>query len=194
MLEIEQRKVQRITDIILSKGSKDSEKENDESQKSRQNDSYMRINGRHENIENQSELKEKGQQEAEIKLEKIEIAEEDKAHNIKLSLFDKIKSAINRLRTPRITDGTSIEENKNGILGKLIHGIKNVFNKEQNDRIENINGDNIRKSQVEYKEIQNNFDDRIKVEGLNHQKAINELNRSSERVVNQEEELTVDNF
>lgn len=189
LLEIEKRKVGRITELLEASSKNKHNTNRNLNQTERRNEDEIKK----EKILSESEFKDHNvESNSSLKIQEINFSVINEKKYSKTGFIERIKDTIKRIKTKKLTDGKDNSDNRNGVLGKLVNGVKNIFLKREKFENENKVSDNIRKSQIEYKEIQNTFDERIKVEGLNHQRAINELHKSSEKTANQEAELTVE--
>ena len=189
LLEIEKRKVGRITELLETSSRNKHNTNRNSNQIERSNEDETK----REKIPPESEFKENNaESNSSLKIEEINFSVINEKKYSKTGFIERIKDTIKRIKTKKLTDGNALPNRKKGVLGKLVNEVKNIFLKREKFENENKVSDNIRKSQIEYKEIQNTFDERIKVEGLNHQSAINELHKSSEKTANQEAELTVE--
>lgn len=189
LLEIEKRKVGRITELLETSSRNKHNTNRNSNQIERSNEDETK----REKIPPESEFKDNNaESNSSLKIEEIDLSIINEKKYSKTGFIERIKDTIKRIKTKKLTDGNVLINRKTGVLGKLVNGVKNIFLKREKFENENKVSDSIRKSQIEYKEIQNTFDERIKVEGLNHQSAINELHKSSEKTANQEAELTVE--
>lgn len=189
LLEIEKRKVGRITELLETSSRNKHNTNRNSNQIERSNEDETK----REKIPPESEFKDNNaESNSSLKIEEIDLSIINEKKYRKTGFMERVKDTIKRIKTKKLTDGNALINRKTGVLGKLVNGVKNIFLKREKFENENKVSDSIRKSQIEYKEIQNTFDERIKVEGLNHQRAINELHKSSEKTANQEAELTVE--